>query len=39
MQGNDGTKHWPRFVEEINLLDNLRNENFWTTFPEFAELR
>ena len=39
MQGNDGTKHWPRFVEEINLLDNLRNENFWATFPEFAELR
>ena len=39
MQGNDGTTHWPRFVEEINLLDNLRNENFWTTFPEFAELR
>ena len=39
MQGNDGTTHWPRFVEEINLLDNLRNENFWATFPEFAELR
>ena len=39
MQGNDGTKHWPRFVEEINLLDNLRNENFWTTFPEFKELK
>jgi radical SAM protein with 4Fe4S-binding SPASM domain len=39
MKGNDGTTHWPRFVEEINLLDNLRNENFWATFPEFAELR
>ena len=39
MQGNDGTTHWPRFVEEINLLDNLRNENFWATFPEFKELK
>jgi len=39
MRGNDGTQHWPRFVEEISVLDNLRNENFWETFPEFEELK
>jgi radical SAM protein with 4Fe4S-binding SPASM domain len=39
MQGNDGTEHWPRFVEEIGLLDRLRGEDFWATFPEFEELR
>jgi radical SAM protein with 4Fe4S-binding SPASM domain len=39
MRGNDGTQHWPRFVEEISVLDNLRNENFWETFPEFKELK
>lgn len=39
MRGNDGTQHWPRFVEEITVLDRLRGENFWSTFPEFKELK
>ena len=39
MKGSDGTTHWPRFVEEITLLDTLRGEDFWATFPEFKELK
>jgi len=39
MRGNDGTQHWPRFVEEITVLDRLRGEDFWSTFPEFKELK
>jgi len=38
MRGTDGTQHWPRFVEECNKLDGIRNENFWDTFPEFKQL-
>jgi hypothetical protein len=38
MKGSDGTKHWPRFVEETAKLDAVRNERFWDTFPEFKEL-
>lgn len=38
MRGSDGTQHWTRFVEECNKLDNIRNENFWDTFPEFKQL-
>jgi hypothetical protein len=32
-------KYWPRFVEECNKLDKVRNEDVWATFPELAELR
>lgn len=39
MQNTDGTRHWPRFVEECAKLDSIRNENFWATFPEFESLR
>lgn len=39
MRGNDGTQHWSRFVEEIAVLDRLRGEDFWSTFPEFMELK
>lgn len=39
MRGTDGTKHWPRFVEECAKLDNIRGEDFWATFPEFLELK
>lgn len=39
MQNSNGTQHWPRFVEECAKLDGIRNEDFWTTFPEFESLR
>jgi len=29
----------PRFREEIEKLDNVRNENFWETFPELLVLK
>ena len=29
-----GSGDWKRFRDEINKLDEVRNENFWTTFPE-----
>lgn len=38
MRNSDGTKHWPRFVEECAKLDAIRDEDFWATFPEFKEL-
>jgi sulfatase maturation enzyme AslB (radical SAM superfamily) len=36
---NNGVEHWGKFIEEINRLDQVRNENFWKTFPELAELK
>jgi len=39
MKANDASSHWPRFVEECAKLDSVRNENFWTTFPEFNKLK
>lgn len=36
---NDGSKHWDRFVKEVTDLDQIRNEDFWITFPEFLELK
>jgi radical SAM protein with 4Fe4S-binding SPASM domain len=38
IMGNDAHVHWARFVEETAKLDNIRGENFWETFYEFAEL-
>ena len=38
IMGNDAHVHWSRFVEETAKLDGIRNENFWETFYEFAEL-
>ena len=35
---NNSSDQLPRFREEINKLDAIRNENFWTTFPELNEL-
>ena len=29
----------PRFREEVVKLDSIRNENFWTTFPELLTLK
>jgi MoaA/NifB/PqqE/SkfB family radical SAM enzyme len=39
MKASDATQHWPRFIEETRVLDDLRNEVFWDLFPEFKELR
>jgi hypothetical protein len=39
LMSNDGTQHWNKFKQEINLIDNLRGENFWDTFPELASLK
>ena len=39
LTANDRNDLWPRFVQEIKTLDDLRGENFWTTFPEFDKLQ
>ena len=39
MKDNHATEHWPRFVEETRVLDELRKESFWNLFPEFKELQ
>ena len=39
LTAKDNSEQWPRFVEEVNKLDQLRGEDFWTTFPEFEALR
>lgn len=39
MMSSTQDKYWPRFVEECNKLDKVRNEDVWATFPELAELR
>jgi hypothetical protein len=38
LTANDRNDLWPRFVQEIALLDDLRGEDFWATFPELAIL-
>lgn len=39
LTANDRNDLWPRFVQEINTLDDLRGEDFWTTFLEFDKLQ
>jgi hypothetical protein len=39
MNSQDQTKHLQRFVDEINKLDRVRDENFWDTFPELMEMK
>lgn len=39
LKGTDQSHIWPRFVEECAKLDQVRGEDFWTTFPELAGLR
>jgi radical SAM protein with 4Fe4S-binding SPASM domain len=39
LDSNDGSEHYDRWIKETELLDNIRQENFWETFPEFKELR
>ena len=34
IRANDRSDLLPRFQEEIKKLDDIRNENFWNTFPE-----
>lgn len=34
MKASDRSDLWPRFLEETKKLDNLRNEDFFDTFPE-----
>jgi organic radical activating enzyme len=36
---NDASNLLPRFREEIAKLDQIRNEDFWQTFPELSALR
>jgi len=38
IQANNRSDQLPRFREEIKKLDEIRNENFWNTFPELNEL-
>jgi sulfatase maturation enzyme AslB (radical SAM superfamily) len=38
MQNTDASHLLPRFKKEIQKLDQIRNENFWKTFPELNEL-
>ena len=38
INSNDDSKHWLRFIEETTKLDSVRNENFWETFYEFADV-
>jgi organic radical activating enzyme len=38
LTANDRSDLWPQFVKEIKILDDLRGEDFWATFPELAIL-
>ena len=39
LTANDRNDLWQRFLQEIKTLDDLRGEDFWTTFPEFDKLQ
>ena len=39
MMADDKSSVLPRFIQEIEKLDNLRSENFWQTFPELASIK
>lgn len=36
---NDRNNSLPRFRDEVKKLDDIRNENFWNTFPELLSLK
>jgi hypothetical protein len=38
VKSTDNSHLLPRFKEEIKKLDDIRNENFWETFPELKAL-
>lgn len=39
MMADDKSSVLPRFIQEVEKLDNLRSEDFWQTFPELASIR
>lgn len=39
LNSSDQSHLWPRFVEEVAKLDHIRNEDFWSTFPELSSLQ
>ena len=39
LTAQDASHLMPRFKEEIKKLDDIRDEDFWQTFPEFKELK
>lgn len=38
MQNTDASHLLPKFKQEVEKLDQVRNENFWKVFPELNEL-
>lgn len=39
MMAEDKSSVLPRFIQEVEKLDNLRSENFWQTFPELESIK
>jgi hypothetical protein len=39
INGPSSTEKWDRFVKETADLDRIRNEDFWTVFPEYSRLK
>jgi sulfatase maturation enzyme AslB (radical SAM superfamily) len=39
IRANDQSELLPRFRDEVSKLDNIRDEDFWNTFPELIELK
>jgi radical SAM protein with 4Fe4S-binding SPASM domain len=39
MLAEDKSNMWEKFVAETKKLDDVRQENFWETFPELVELK
>jgi len=39
MMAEDKSSVLPRFIQEVEKLDNLRSENFWETFLELAPIK
>ena len=39
MNSADRSADWDRFQKEIYVLDKVRNESYWDTFPEMRELK
>jgi hypothetical protein len=39
LRANNQSKLLDRFREEVKKLDDVRNENFWNTFPELITIK
>jgi hypothetical protein len=39
LNGENKSERWVDFVRECGVLDHIRAEDFWTKFPEYAELK